>query len=196
MQNNLHDDDPRTIWQNQPTGTAKMNLILIQQKARQLHAKTRRQLLGTLTGPLVSTFLYAFCIKQFPHLRLTLHLLFAFALVWSIAGLYFLNQGKRLGAMPEDAGFSTGLEFCRREMERQRGYFRGDLLWSFGPILLAIGTFLVALVVIAGTAIFSQAMPFLTLVVVWIAAYLLIRARQQRKLQREIDELSDIEREQ
>jgi hypothetical protein len=39
-------------------------------------------------------------------------------------------------------------------------------------------------------------MPFLTLVVVWIAAYLVVRMRDQRKLRREIDELNDIERQQ
>ena len=37
-------------------------------------------------------------------------------------------------------------------------------------------------------------MPFMTLVVVWIAAYFVIRMREQRELQREIDELNDIER--
>ncbi len=33
------------------------------------------------------------------------------------------------------------------------------------------------------------------LVVIWIAAYFVIRMREQRELQREIDELNDIERE-
>jgi hypothetical protein len=195
MRNDLHDDDPKKIWQNQPTETSTMSLILIRQKARELHAKTRRELLGTLTVPVVIAFFYAFSIKQFPDLRQVLYSLFAFALAWSIAGLYFLNRGKRPREMPGDAGFSTGLEFCRQEIERRGDYFRGILLWSFGPVLLAIGTFFMALAAAAGTAIFLKAMPFMTLVVVWIAAYFLIRARQQRELRRELDELSKVERE-
>ncbi len=171
-----------------------MNLILIRQKARELHAKTRRTLLGTLVAPLVVAFFYAFFIRQFPQLQQLLHLLFAFALAWSWAGLYFLNRGERPEAMPADAGFSTGSEFCRRELERQRDISRRLLLWSFGPVVLVFGTIILAIAMVAGTS-FPKAIPFMTLVVVWIASYFFIRARQQRELKREIDELSDVERE-
>lgn len=191
---NDFDDDAKTIWQSQPTETSTMNLILIRQKARELHAKTRRTLLGTLVAPLVVAFFYAFFIRQFPQLRQLLHSLFAFALAWSLAGLYFLNRAGRPDAMPGDAGFSTGVEFCRRELERQRDISRRLLLWSFGPIVLAFGTIILATAMVAGTS-FPKAIPFMTLVVIWIASYFFIRARQQRELQREIDELRDVERE-
>ena len=132
MRGDFHSGDPRLIWQNQPTEESKVSSIVIRQKARDLHAKTRRQMLGTLTVPLVVAFFYAFSVKQFPDLRYALHLLFAFTLAWSVAGLYFLNRENRSGTLPADVGFSTGLEFCRREIERRRNYFRHDLLWSFG----------------------------------------------------------------
>ena len=99
--------------------------------------------------------------------------------------------------MPADAGLSSGLEFCRREIERQRDLLRRGLLWVFGPMLLAISTLILALVM-AGTrnqGIFPNGLPFLILVVVWIIAYFAIRLREQRALQRELDELSEIERE-
>ena len=195
MRADFHSEDPKLIWQNQPTEESKVSSIIIRQKARDLHAKTRRQMLGTLTVPLVVAFFYALSIKQFLDLRYALHLLFAFALAWSIAGLYFLNRESRSGALPADVGFSTGLEFCRREIERRLNYFRHDLLWSFGPVLLAIGTFVVAIGEVTGAAIFSKAAPLLALVVLWIAAYLFIRARQQRELRRELNDLSEIERE-
>lgn len=195
MRDDFHDDDPRTLWQTQPAESSIMSLILIRQKARELHAKTRRQLLGTLTVPFMVAFFYAFCIRQFPPLREVLHSLFAFALAWSVAGLYFLNRGQWSGAMPEDAGFSTGLEFCRREMERRSDYFRRVLLWSFGPVFLAIGTLILALAIVAGRELFLKAMPFMMLTVVWVAGYLVIRVRQQHELQRDINELGEIERE-
>ena len=120
---------------------------------------------------------------------------FAFALAWSLAGLYFLNRGMRPGAMPADAGFSTGLEFCRQAIERQRGYFRRVLLWSFGPLAVAVLTTVVTLAVLAGNGSLVRAMPLMVLTVGWVAAYLVGRVRQQRKLQREADELSGIEKE-
>jgi hypothetical protein len=122
-------------------------------------------------------------------------LLFAFTLAWSVAGLFFLNRGNWFAAMPEDAGVSAGLEFCRRELERQRDYFRRVLLWGFGPVLLAIGTFLVALAIIAGGRMFPNAIPLIALIVVWIAAYFVMKIRQERAVRREIDELNGIERE-
>lgn len=195
MPDNFHDRDPKTIWQNQSTETSTMTLVKVRQKARELHAKTRRQLLGTLTVPLVIALLYAFAINQFPSLREVLHPLFAFALVWSLAGLYFMSRGKWSEAMPGDAGFSAGLEFCRREIERRRDFFRGALLWFFGPVILAIGTFILALALAAGRKIFPNAMPFMLLIVAWMVGYFVLRAREQRELQRAIDELQNIERE-
>ena len=50
--------------------------------------------------------------------------------------------------MPGEAGLSPGLEFCRREIERQRDLLRRVLLWSFGPVLLTIGTFILALAMV------------------------------------------------
>src|SRR6185437_3887241 len=193
MRSDLHDDDPKTVWQKQPTEISRMSLILIRQKARKLHAMTRRQRLGSLTAPVVVVFFYVFSIEQFSHLQEMLHALFAFALAWSIAGLYFLNQRAWQGEMPAGAGFSTGLEFCRREIERLLDYFRRVLLWSFAPLLLAGVTLVIALAIAAGRAILPKAIPFMTLAIVWIAAYLWIRARQQRELQRELDELHEIE---
>jgi hypothetical protein len=193
MQNDFHEDDPRTIWQNQPTEASKMSLLLIRQKARQLQAQARRQMLGTLTVPFIVAFFYAFCIKLFPQLHQLVYSLFAAALAWSLAGLYFLNGGKRPDAMPGDAGFSSGLEFCRREINRQGAYFRRVLLWSFGPVVLSLGTVVVALAIVSRGQMFAKAaLPFTILAAVWIVAYLVIWARQRRELQREIDELSEL----
>ena len=113
MRDELPRDELKTIWQNQPTGTPTMTMKLIRSKARELQAKTRRQLLGTMAGPLAAAFFYAFGIREFPRYGHVLHPLFAFALVWSLVGLYFLNRGMWSTEMPGDAGLSTGLEFCR-----------------------------------------------------------------------------------
>jgi hypothetical protein len=197
MPNNIPGGDPKTIWQNQPAEPSAMTLEKMRRKMRELHAKTRRQLLGTLAGPLVAAFFYAFAIRAFPSLQQAFNQSFAFALVWSLVGFYILNRGMWSAVLPADAGLSTGLEFCRREIQRRHHLLRRSLLWGFGPILLAIGTFILALATIAGKdhGIFPNGLPFLALVVVWIIGYFIIRLREQRELSREIDELNNIQRE-
>jgi hypothetical protein len=172
-----------------------MAMTLIRSKARDLHAKTRRQLLGTVAAPLAAAFLYVFAIREFTALEHVLHPLFAFTLLWSLVGLYLLNREMWSTVMPGDAGLSTGLEFCRDEIERRRYLLRRVLLWSLGPVLLALGTFILALAMI-GTKdreLFPNGLPFLALVVVWILGYFVARAREQRELKRELDELDELE---
>jgi hypothetical protein len=196
MRDDLPGNDPRKIWQDQPTERSVMNLEKLRQKARDLRASTRRQLLGTLAGPLAASFFYVFAAKQFPQLMTLLQPLLAFALAWSLAGLYFLNRRMWPAEMPGDMGFSTGLEFCRREIERRRQLLARVLLWSFGPVMLALATFILALAMIAGKdrGLLPNGLPFLILVMAWICGYFVMRVREKRQLQRELDELNEIER--
>jgi hypothetical protein len=197
MRGDLPGDGPKDIWLKQPTEMPTMTLKLIQQRSRDLRARTRRKLVGTLAGPFTAGLFYAYGMKEFTPLRQVLQPLFALALAWSLAGLYFLNRGMWSAVMSGDAGLSTGLELCRREVERQRDLVRRLLLWTFGPIMLAIGTFILALATVGmkERGLFPNGLPFLIVIVVWIFSYFIIRFREQRELQREIDELNDIERE-
>ena len=195
MPDELPSNDLRNIWKNQPTETSAMTLKLIQSKVRELQAKTRRKVLGMVAGPVAAALFYAFAIREFPQLGHVLHPLFSCALAWSLVGLYFLNRGMWSRVMPGDAGLRTGLEFCREEIERRRKLLRRVLLWSLGPVLLAMATFVLALAMI-GTkdrGLFPNGLPFLACVVAWIFGYFVMREREVRELQREIDELCDLE---
>jgi predicted membrane protein len=197
MQNDSPENGVRTIWLNQPTEKPTMISKLIEQRSRTLRAKTRRKLIGTVVGPLVAGIFYAYSMKAFPALRQLLQPSFAFALAWGLAGSYFLNRGMWSAVMPVDVGLNTGLEVCRLEIERQRELVRRSLVWSFGPAMLAIATFVLALALVSTRerGIFQNGLPFLTLMVVWIVSFFVIRLREQRELQREIDELKDMEME-
>jgi hypothetical protein len=196
MSNELPGDDPMALWQTQPMEISTMPLKQIRSKARELQSKTRRKLTGLVVGPLAAAFLYAFAIREFSSLGQVLHPLFASALVWSFAGLYFLNHGMRSNEFPGDAGLSTGLEFCREEIDRRRKLLRRVLLWSMGPILLALATFMLGLATIGtkGRGLVPKGLPFLALVVAWIFGYFVMREREFRELKHEIDELNDLER--
>lgn len=196
MAKDLPGDDPKTVWQSQPTDISTMTLTLVRWKARELQSKTRRKLGGLAAGPLAAAFLYGFGIREFPSLGHVLHPLFAGTLTWSLAGLYFLNRGMRSTEFPEDAGLSTGLAFCREEIERRSRLLRRVLLWSLGPILLGLATFVLGLALIGakGSRLFPNALPFLVLVVAWVFGYFVIRERELRELRREFDELNDLAR--
>jgi hypothetical protein len=195
MRNELPGDDPKKLWQGQPTEISRMTSKLIQSKARELHSKTRKKLLGMVAGPVAIGLSYALGIGEFPSAGHVLHPLFASALVWSLLGLYFLNRGMSSTVMPGDAGLSTGLEFCREEIERRRNLLGRALLWSLGPILLALATFVLGLTMVASKdrGLIPNGLPFLVLVGAWICGYFVLRERERRELTREIEELKDLE---
>ena len=177
-----------------------MTLEKIRQKTQKLHAKTRRKLLGGIVVSLLVVAISGYGIASADDS--VKRAVFASAIVWSMAGLYFVNRGMWSATLPGDAALSTGLESYRREVERRRYFSSRELLWSFGPAALAIATLIM---LIASFGIRSEGMPlertlrnmipFLTLVVAWIVGVFVIRMREQRELQREIDQLNDIERE-
>lgn len=193
MKTDSPNNDPKAIWRNQPVERPVLTPEQIRRKVRELNTKTRWQLLGSVAVLLILAALYGFGMQQFPVLRP----LFALALAWSLAAMYFLNRGMWPGTTPGDAAFSTGLEFYRREVERRRTLLSRALLWSFGPALLSVVTAVLVIMQLAGGArcLFPNALPFLTLAVIWVAAYFSIRLREQRRLRREIEELDHLEME-
>jgi hypothetical protein len=194
MQGNFPDNDPRRIWQDQPKEPSTVTLKMIRMKVQDLHSKTRRQLWGSWAGPLAVGAFSAFGMKQVHGVFPVLEAAFVFATVWSLAGVYFLSRGMWSRPMPGDAALSTGLEFYRREIERQRAFYGRVLLWSFGPIVLALAAFILFGVIVTRGKM-APALPFLILVGVWMFGYFFMRTRERRELQREIDDLNDIEQE-
>lgn len=195
MQNDSPENGVRAIWLNQPTEKPTMISKLIEERSRKLRAKTRRGLIGTITGPLVAGIFYAYSMRAFPALRQVLQPLFALAIAWGVAGLYFLNRGMWSAVMPGDLGLNTGLEVCRLEVERQRDLQRRSLVWSFGPAMLATATFVLALALVPPVArrVIPHGLPLPIVLVFPIVSFFVIKSREQRELQRELDELKDIE---
>ena len=188
-------NDPRTIWQNQPVEPSAMTLETIRRKARDLHARTRQELIGSIAAPLgVAVFSgLGAAVFDDPLQRVA----FVLALAWALAGQFFLHRGMWSPTLPGDAALVTGIEFYRREIERRRNLFRRVLQWSFGPIVLAIAALLLPIVTggIAERGAYRNMIPFLVLLALWLVGVFVVRMRQQRELQREIEELNGVERE-
>jgi hypothetical protein len=198
MPNDSSMNDPRTIWQNQPMEPSTITLEKIRQKTQELRAKTRRALFRGMTLPLFVAGISGWGIAWVG--STLVQAAFALAIAWSLAGQYFVNRGMWPATPPADAALSTGLESYRREVERRRYLSARFLLWSLGPVVLAIAALIALLLnlgfrrgmLLKGTLL--NMIPFLAVLVVWIVSVFVIRMRDRRELQREIDELSDIER--
>jgi hypothetical protein len=172
-----------------------MTLEIIRRKARDLHARTRRELLGNIAILLLAIGLSGFGIAWAPDP--VQRAAFALVIAWSLLGQYALNRGMWSPILPGDAALTTGLEYYRRELERRAYLLRRVLRWSFGPIVLGVVAFYVPTVwrEIRKRGMRPEMFPFLVLFVIWLVAWFVIRMREQRKLQRELDELIAIEKE-
>lgn len=193
MRADLPGDDPQTVWQNQPTEGKTMTLVEARRKARELQKKTRWQLIG-------NTALAAVTVAGSTLGMLHVHTLaprfaFALAFLWILIGQYCFHRGIWPAKPPADAGLSSGFEFYREEIKRRQLLFLRMLQWSFGPVVLAIGVFIWVMSGIATSQNrpLTAMMPFCTLFVIWIVAFLLQRSRGQKELQQEAEELNKVD---
>ena len=194
MPNNSSSNDPKTIWQNQPTEPSKMTLVMIRHKTQELQEKTHRELFGQIAASVVMVGFYGVGIwwVHGPVPRVA----FALAIVWTLAGLHFDDRKNLSDAAQLEASLSTSLESYRREVERRRYLSSRFLLWTFAPTLLAIVTLSTFLLTIGSThhGFLRNTIPFFTLLGLWFVLLFLQRMRQQRDLQRELDQLNEVER--
>jgi len=196
MPNDSGSIDPKAIWQSQPREVSTAMLEkMVRRKAQELRRKTRRELLGSFAAPVAVAAFSAIGVSlDYNPLQ---RVAFALAMAWSLAGVYVLNRGTWPAKIAGDAALATGLEFCRREIQQQRDLSRRFLRWSFGPIVLAIGALIVPAIpsALRGGGALPKMTPFFTLLALWMIGLFAIRRSRRRELDREIDELNDIEKE-
>lgn len=192
MQNDSPGNDPKTVWQNQPTEPSTMTLEQIRQKTHELHSKTRRALLGWIVTPLLVASLAGWIITWVPSGTIV-WAVFAVAICWSLVGQYFLNLG--MWSAPQLSDPLVGVKSYRQEIERRRSLSQRFLLWSFGPMVLSLAATIWPLLNLGiEKGMIRNMIPFLSLVVIWIGMVFVIRMRDQRDLQREIKSLAELER--
>lgn len=176
-----------------------MTLLLIRKMARDAQAKTRNDLIGSAAVHLVSVLVSVIGLTQ-AH-NATQRTAFVIALAWGLAGAYVTNRGMWSAGLPGDAALATGIEFYRREIQRRRSLSRKTWLWLVGPLIFAVLAFTSLFPGKAGSnweghpERLLNALPFVTLMIIWFVAMSFLRRRQKSELQREIDELDEIERE-
>jgi hypothetical protein len=188
-------NDPKKIWQSQPTEAIKMSLDEIRRKAQKLQTKARMSALVTIVIGLVLCVFFgrAFAVAQNAVPRIGLGML-------SLWGLYAAYQAYKWtwpGRLAADATFSTSLDFYRSELERSRDY--GRQVWRRAGLTFCFAG--MAVVIIPGLIealktprLLLNLLPFFVLLVTWLVVFFSMRRRKLRKLQGEIDELKMLER--
>jgi hypothetical protein len=193
MPNDSLHNDPKTIWKSQLTEPSKMTPRVIHRKTQRLHTKTHRELLNSIGVSLVVVGLSILGIIRIHGAAMCA--LFVLTIGWTLVAQYFVYRGSVPSSKPSDVSLDTSLQSYRQEVERQLGLSSRFLLWSFGPIMLGFGLIGALLFAVVGPHGFLRnAIPYLTLLGISFIGVAFIRIRQQHDLQREIDELKEIER--
>jgi fatty acid desaturase len=193
MPNDSLSNDPQSIWKNQLTEPFKMTSSMIHRKTQRLHTKTRRELLNSIGVSSSVVGLSIFGIVRFH--GAVMCALFVLTIGWTLVTQYFVYRGSVVNSELSHVSLNTSLQSYRREVERQLRLSSRFLLWSFGPIMLGFGVIGALLLAIVGPHGFLRyTAPYLTLLGVLFLGVVFTRIQQQRDLQREIDELKEIER--
>jgi len=188
-------NDPKQIWQNQPTEAFKMSAEEVRQRAQELQMKSR---LATFMWVAIGLFLAIFFARMFAQIQDTVARIgLAILSLWGIYGAYHAYKWIWPGKLPPDATFATSLEFYRRELERKRDYGRhiwrrSGLLVCFLGLAILVGPPLIK--GLENPRLLLNAAPFFILLAIWFPLFFIIGRRQMRKLEKEIDELVQIDR--
>jgi hypothetical protein len=189
-------NDPKQIWQNQPTEAFKMSAQEIRLRAQKLQMKSR---LATFMWVGIGLFLAVSFGRAIATIQGTVPRIgLAILSLWGVYGAYHAYKWIWPGRLAPDATFATSLEFYRRELERKRDY--GRHIWQRSGLavcFLGMAILLLPPLVkgIENPRLLLNAAPFFTLLAIWFPLFFIIGKRQMRKLQKEIDEMNAVEKE-
>ncbi len=180
-------NDPRSIWQEQPTEPRPMSMGEIIQRTEGLRQQNKRALLRARIIPVVLlTAVYPAAMLPDPRVRL----LFAATVAWSAVGIFV-----RRTRVPAAAEAATGIESYRAELERRQMLIGRNLAWSAAPTVLVQISLIAALLTLAGpsSGAARKILPFLALSMVWFVGLVAMQFRDRHALQTEIDNLNSLE---
>ena len=187
-------NDPKKIWQEQPTEPVKMSLDEIRRKAQKFQTKSRLKVLAAMVIGL-------FVCVAFAHMSAVVQdviprIGWGVISIWGLYGAYAAYKWIWPRSLAEDATLSTSLCFYRSELERRRDYERH--IWRRSGVAFCFAGLALALIpelipAIETPRLLLNAAPFFVLLVIWFVLFLFVRKHSRLKLQREIDELNALE---
>jgi len=194
MPNEFPIEDPRNVWQNQPTEPLKMSADQLRRKVQQRQSKARFEALYSIMIGLTLGILFAWTLTTAR--EFVLRLGFGILSLWC---LYFAFQAYRRiqgGRLAPDATLSTTLESYRSELEKQRDLARHVWRGTGLPFcFLGLGLIIVPELIkaLGAPRLALNVLPVCVLLAIWFAIFIPQRKRRQQKLRQEIDELRAFE---
>ena len=194
MPDEFPSEDPKQIWQDQPTEAMQMSLEELRRKAHNFHANGR---LKALTAIVIGIALSgAFAATSAKAQYLLLRIGWGVLSFWGLYGAYQAYKWIWPSNLAADAAVGTSLDFYRKELERRRDYgrhiwHRSGLWLSFVGLAFVVLPALIA--ALKTPRLLLNAIPFFVLLAGWIVAFVHIRKREQQNLQSEIDELNALQ---
>jgi hypothetical protein len=187
----MPNDLPQNLWQDQPTEEFAMTLNEVRRKAEAFHKKTRLRVLTMMIIGLALLVVFSRSSIREPHSMPRA----AWALL-ALGSAIMAVQSYRW-QWPRNRAFDsaeTGLRAYRQELKKHRDY--SSRIWRLSglPVVFLGVALLVVPPLLANPAAASKAVPFFALLVIWFAIFIPQRRRQERQLQRDIDELNALER--
>jgi uncharacterized membrane protein YfcA len=184
-------EDPKQIWQNQPTEAMQMSLEEIRRKAHQFHNKARLKALTAIVIGIALCGVFAGTSAKAQYMLLRIG--WGVLSLWGIYGAYQAYKWIWPSGLAEDATLGTSLDFYRRELERRRDY--GRHIWRRSGLWLCfVGLAFVVLpaliAALKAPGLLLNAIPFFVLLAGWFVVFFTIRKRERTNLQREIDALN------
>ncbi len=216
MPNEFPMNDPRNIWQKQPTEAFKMSADQLRHKAEKRKRTARFSVLYSIVISVILFVILARELATVPEwfsplvlgplslwsIRIGLGLL----CLWSIYFPYWAFRRIWPGRLTPDATLNTTVQSYRSELERQRDYgrntwVRGGLAFAFFgmamvmvPMVMVRVPVLIKATPVTGPRLLLDVAPFLLLAMAW-AVMFYMRNRSRQKLQQEIEQLHAFERE-
>jgi hypothetical protein len=180
-------DEWKDLWQGQPPEGARIVADVLRKRAEDAARKRRTERIGQTVRIALLAAIAVGCIFLADHMPQ--RILFGIAALWNLTGLIGLWHGLRF---TENAELASCVAFCRAELQRRRHSLRAAWLWQAGPVLLLVAALLYP--AIERTGLVLHMLPFLGLVGIWVAGIAVMRRIQLRAVDREIEELKNLEK--
>jgi hypothetical protein len=195
MPNEPLPDDIRKLWHDQGEEPVKMSLDEIRRKAQQHRRKILRRNGREYVAAAFVVAIFGYYIWHFHEwfMRIGSGLVIAGA----VYVVFQLHRRGSAASAPADLGLTTGLDFYRKQLERQHALLSSVWRWYLGPFIPGLA------VITLGAAISNLARsPYAWMfagsyaAVVAIFFFLIARLNQRGadRLQRQIDELNAAEK--
>lgn len=161
----------------------------VERRAREIESKTRQEILMSIAaaGFFIAFVAWRFGFPGAPGQRLVLLL----AAVWMTVSIYVSrNRIWPARHVPPEAVAATSLDYYLKQLVDRRDHLKREWLWH-GPLLLACLLFFLIIFEnqLPTPERLMKTLPFIVLLVVWVAAWAWQRWKMARQIQQEIDEL-------